>query len=75
MILIHSVYVDQKHGHYVGVILDAATELGSSNVMISVILIDRAGPLPLKVIKDTLAIFLLPSKGNSEPQQVKLQFP
>lgn len=44
--LVHSIYIDQKHSYYVGVILDMVTELGSSSVMTSVILIRHSRPTP-----------------------------
>lgn len=63
--LVHSIYIDQKHSYYVGVILDMVTELGSSSVMTSVILIRQSRPTPTESNPRYFSNSLLPQRRDT----------
>lgn len=65
MILVHFIYIDQKHGCCVGVILDMVTELGSSGAMVPEILVRQSRPTPTESNPRYFSNFLLPQTRDN----------
>lgn len=64
MILVHSIYTDQEHSYYVGVILDLVTESDSSRVMASAVLVRQSRRTPIESNPMYFSNFYCPKEGT-----------